>query len=90
MQTITIIVSGKVQGVWYRQSTKEIANKLGISGEVCNLQNGSVSITVTGTKEELERLVDWCRKGPEKASVNEIEVQDISFKKFVGFSIVRG
>jgi acylphosphatase len=89
MQTISIIVSGKVQGVWYRQSTKEKAITLGINGEVKNLPDGRVAITATGKKELLDSLVDWCRKGPEKARVSEIEIKQLVLKQFDGFTIIR-
>lgn len=89
MQTISIIVSGKVQGVWFRQSTREIALVLEITGQVKNLADGRVSIVATGSKEQLEKLVSWCWQGPEKARVTGVEVQDISFQQFYGFAIVR-
>jgi acylphosphatase len=89
MQTISIIVSGKVQGVWYRQSTKEKAIALGINGEVKNLPDGRVAITATGKKGLLDSLVDWCRKGPEKARVSEIEIKQLVLKQFDGFTIIR-
>ena len=66
LQTISITVSGKVQGVFYRQSTKEMATSLGITGQVKNLSDGSVYIIATGTKEQLDKLVDWCRQGPRR------------------------
>ena len=61
LQTISITVSGKVQGVFYRQSAKEIAKEIGITGEVKNVANGSVYILATGTKVQLDNLVAWCR-----------------------------
>jgi acylphosphatase len=89
MISISITVSGKVQGVWFRQSTREKALILGITGIVKNLADGRVYIIATGSKEQLEKLVSWCRQGPEKARVTGIEVQDISLQQFEGFAIVR-
>jgi acylphosphatase len=89
MFTISITVSGKVQGVYYRQSTKETATALGITGEVKNLLDGSVYIVATGTKEQLDKLVAWCRQGPSKASVTGFEVQASPFQQFDRFSIQR-
>jgi len=66
LQTIEINVSGRVQGVFYRQSTKEKAVELGIKGKVMNLDNGNVKIIATGTKEQLNKLIDWCKTGPPK------------------------
>ena len=89
MHTIAITVSGKVQGVFYRQSAKEIAQEIGITGEVKNLADGSVYILATGTKEQLDKLLAWCRHGPPKAIVLTIDTKELSFQQFDGFSIVR-
>ena len=89
MLTITITVSGKVQGVYFRQSTKEIAISIGITGEVRNLANGNVYIVATGTKEQLDKLITWCRQGPSKARVTGIEIQDSILLEFNSFSIQR-
>lgn len=89
LQTISIIVSGKVQGVYYRQSTKGRAKELGISGEVKNLPDGNVYIIATGLKVQLDAFIEWCKKGPPRAVVKEIQVQAIELKVFNDFSIVR-
>ena len=82
MLTITITVSGKVQGVYFRQSTKEIAISIGITGEIRNLANGNVYIVATGTKEQLDKLITWCRQGPPKASVTGIDIQESPLLQF--------
>ncbi len=89
MLTSSITISGNVQGVYFRQSTKEMAIAIGLTGQVQNLADGSVYIVATGSKEQLNRLIDWCRKGPEKARVKEIEIQDITLQQFDTFSIIR-
>lgn len=89
MITFSITVSGKVQGVYYRQSTKEMAVAFGLTGQVKNLANGSVYIIATGTREQLEKLVAWCKHGPAKAVVTDIEVIEIPLQHFDEFSIVR-
>ena len=89
MQTISIIVSGKVQGVFYRQTTKEKALELGLTGKVRNLKDGRVNIIVTGEKENLDKLIEWCKKGPPRAEVTGVEVFDIELKPFRHFLIER-
>ena len=89
MQTISITVSGKVQGVFYRQSTKEKATALGITGSVKNLKDGNVFIVATGTKEQLDALVAWCRQGPPKAKVADVVTMDMALQYFDEFSILR-
>ncbi len=88
-QTISILVSGKVQGVFYRQSTREIAMAIGVNGQVRNLPDGRVAIIATGTKEELNKLVNWCRTGPPKAAVTSIETKELPLQEFDQFRIDR-
>src|SRR5690349_14995665 len=77
-QTISITVSGMVQGVYYRQSTKEKALELGISGRVKNLPDGNVHILATGTAELLDQLVQWCKQGPPHAKVTGVQVENVT------------
>jgi acylphosphatase len=90
MKTISIGVKGKVQGVFFRQSTKEKAVELGVSGYVKNESDGSVKILATGNTAELDKLVEWCWEGPARASVSSVEVNEITLTAFQGFVIWRG
>jgi acylphosphatase len=87
--TYSITVSGKVQGVFYRQSTKEKAITLSITGNVMNKKNGDVEIIATGPKEKLDELVDWCRRGPPKAVVKNVIVKELPLQSFERFIIQR-
>ena len=89
LQTISVIVKGKVQGVFYRQSTKEKARELDITGTVKNLPDGSVEITATATTEQLEKLCAWCRQGPTRAFVTDLIITPLSLQSFNDFSITR-
>ena len=89
IKTISIRVSGKVQGVFYRQSTKEKALSLGINGEVKNMPDGSVLIVATADEKLLEQLVLWCAQGPPRATVTNIETKELQLHHFNGFSIIR-
>lgn len=89
LQTISIKVTGKVQGVFYRQATKETAIDSGITGEVKNMPDGSVHIIATGNEDQLRNLVEWCRTGPKRAMVTDVRAEKISFKSFTSFSIVK-
>ncbi|WP_378186844.1 acylphosphatase [Aquimarina sp. W85] len=84
----SIIVSGKVQGVWYRKSTLEKANELTIYGFVKNLANGSVYIEAEGSEEQLAQLLAWCAIGPEFANVLQVTHTIGSLKHFEGFKII--
>jgi acylphosphatase len=89
LKTLSITVSGKVQGVYYRQSAKEKAIELGITGHVKNLRNGNVFITATGTAEQLSFFIEWCKKGPPRAEVAGVEIIEIPLADFNHFRIVR-
>ena len=89
LQTISIIVKGKVQGVFFRQSSKERALMLGITGKVMNLQNGDVKIIATGTGEQLKAFTDWCKHGPPKAKVISIKIIELPIQLFDNFTIER-
>jgi acylphosphatase len=88
-QTISITVSGMVQGVYYRQSTKEKAVELGISGMVKNLPDGKVHILATGTADQLDQLVQWCKQGPPHAEVTDVDIKQVDRQVFMGFVIQR-
>jgi acylphosphatase len=89
LQTFSITVTGKVQGVYFRQSTKEKAQELGITGMVKNLPDGSVYIQASGTAQQLNRLVAWCKEGPRRAVVTAVTVETITPVAFMGFTIER-
>ena len=84
---ISIIISGRVQGVFFRYKTKHEAEKLGLTGWVRNNGDGSVEILAEGDKDKLEELVKWCKEGPRSAQVKNVEVKWLlyleEFKKFI-------
>lgn len=69
------VVSGRVQGVWYRASTQQKAQSLQLVGWVRNLSDGRVELVAQGSKENLEALLQWCYQGPELAEVSGIDFQ---------------
>ena len=89
MPTISILVTGKVQGVFYRQSTREKALSLGIRGTVENRPGGDVLVIATGDRDKLDQLVNWCRQGPPRAEVVDVSVKEIAPQEHTSFSIVR-
>ncbi len=67
-------VSGRVQGVFFRDSTREQAQELGLSGYVKNTPDGDVEAVFEGPKEPVEEMVRWCGQGPPQASVKNVDV----------------
>jgi len=86
-KTVEIIVSGKVQGVFYRHGTREKAEELGITGFVQNLTDGRVRIIACGDEEDLETLYQWCRTGPPRAKVEGITKATIPVQVFPTFTV---
>lgn len=70
---VRVLVSGKVQGVWFRESTREEAERLGVGGWVRNLPDGRVEAVFTGPPPAVDRLVAWCHRGPPAAQVASVE-----------------
>ena len=80
-------VTGRVQGVWYRESCREVADRLGVGGSVRNRADGSVEVIAEGPPQEVEALVAWCRSGPPAAEVTGVEVVDEEPEGLVGFRV---
>ncbi|WP_109830196.1 acylphosphatase [Reichenbachiella versicolor] len=83
----SLIIKGKVQGVFYRASTIAQAQKLGLNGWVRNLSNGDVEVKMYGETEKLDDLTVWCKVGPEMARVEEVNMEEIPFEKISGFEV---
>jgi acylphosphatase len=73
MTAITARVSGRVQGVYFRQSTRQAARRLGLVGWVRNLSDGVVEVWAQGTDEGVEALLEWLWLGPPEALVTGVE-----------------
>ena len=66
------IVRGKVQGVWFRESTRRVATELGISGHAINRPDGTVEVVARGDSKAIEQLESWLHEGPTMARVEEL------------------
>lgn len=67
-------VSGRVQGVWFRQSCSDAAHSAGVSGWVRNVPDGRVESVFEGPEDAVDRVVAWCRLGPPRATVDSLEI----------------
>ncbi|KYK20422.1 acylphosphatase [Thermoplasmatales archaeon SM1-50] len=70
-----VVISGRVQGVWFRASTKEKADELGLTGWVKNTNDGKVEAMFEGEETKLDKMIDWCWKGPPLAKVSRVEIK---------------
>jgi acylphosphatase len=76
MRRIRAIASGRVQGVSYRASTAHEARRLGLTGWVKNLDDGSVELEAQGSAEAVDQLLAWCKQGPPAARVTAVDVDE--------------
>jgi acylphosphatase len=89
MRHLEITVKGKVQGVFFRASTKAVADQLGVRGYAKNEPNGDVVIAAEADDIALDMFLEWCHEGPEHAIVNSVESHEGELKNYRNFEIVR-
>ena len=89
MKTIRLTIKGKVQGVFYRATAKDVADLTGVKGWVKNLPDNNVEITATASEDALQKFIDWCRKGPPKAKVDDVIIEELDLEAFNSFRIIR-
>jgi acylphosphatase len=86
---IRVIVHGLVQGVWFRESCKRMAEEHGVVGWVRNRDDGTVEAVFEGDQHAVASLASWCRVGPPRADVTRIEVTEETPEHLVSFSVRR-
>ncbi len=82
-----VLVSGRVQGVFFRDSCRRYAQEQGIAGSARNLADGRVEVIAEGEPDAVERVVEWCRSGPRHADVDSLEVTDEEPQGLTGFNV---
>ncbi len=79
------IISGRVQGVWYRGSTQQQARILGVKGYARNLPDGSVEVVACGPNEKIDELRNWLQQGPSNAKVSAVMTEEIEYRNLNSF-----
>ena len=82
-----VLVAGRVQGVWFRDTCCEQARNLGVAGWVRNLADGRVEAVFEGPPGAVDRMVAWCHEGPSRARVDSVEVSSRTPDGLAGFRI---
>jgi len=86
-KNVHVLVSGRVQGVWFRASTKQKAEMLGVNGWVKNTNNGCVKAVFEGDEKLVDEMIEWCRSGPPLANVENVDVKTQNTVDFDSFEI---
>jgi acylphosphatase len=87
MKRVRVVVSGRVQGVFYRATCAEQARRLGVGGWVRNLPDGRVEAVFEGADAAVDAMVAWCREGPPYARVEDVEVHAEDPRGEAGFRV---
>ncbi len=85
--SVRVLIEGRVQGVWFRESTRREAERLGVSGWIRNLPDGRVEAVFEGTPAAVESLVAWAHSGPERAVVTRLVRVEEAPQGLHGFEI---
>jgi acylphosphatase len=84
-----IIVKGRVQGVFFRRNAQQKANELNIKGWIRNTDDENVEIMAQGDENNLQQFIEWCKEGPGRAEVKDVEIKDAGVNNSLSrFSIV--
>jgi acylphosphatase len=84
-----VLIHGRVQGVAFRYNTRLTADSLSLTGWVKNLANGEVEALFEGNENNINQMIDWCRKGPAMSAVSGVDVEWVHCSgQFNGFEIV--
>ena len=78
---VRLFIKGRVQGVWFRDSTRQEARRLGVNGWARNIPDGRVEVLAEGPANKVRNLIDWCHQGPPLARVDRVEE---SFEEWTG------
>jgi acylphosphatase len=87
MTGVHCIIQGKVQGVWFRAGTQDEAKRLGLTGWVRNLPDGSVETRAFGDPVSLQNFCEWLEKGPPLAKISHVECKAIAFEQHDRFAL---
>lgn len=82
-----LFVTGRVQGVFFRDTCRKIADQQGVAGWASNLSDGRVEVVLEGDDDAVERVVRWCRAGTDWATVDSVDVSEETPEGLTGFSI---
>jgi acylphosphatase len=89
MKAVKVIIYGKVQGVGFRNFVFLHAKKLNVKGYVKNNPDGTVEAVFEGDENNINKMIELCKKGPERARVDKIDIKEIEINNYQDFKIIR-
>ena len=89
MLTVHLLISGKVQGVFYRATAKKIAEELSLKGWIKNIAGHKVEAVISGEDSQVNEFIKWCKEGPPGANVDDVAISDLPGAEFPEFKIIR-
>jgi len=84
-----MVIKGRVQGVFFRATAKDVADEIGVTGWVKNTEEGNVEIMATGSNDQVQKFTDWCKMGPRKAIVTNVVITKKEDEVFESFEVIR-
>lgn len=88
-QRVRVVIHGRVQGVFFRDTCRRTATQRGVAGWVRNRPDGAVEAVFEGSANAVDAMLTWCRKGPPMAKVDSLEYEDEDVEGLAGFAIAR-
>ena len=89
MKTVHLLITGKVQAVFFRESARKLAEKLNIKGWIKNRPDEKVEAMISGDESDINDFINWCHTGPKRAEVADVIVSQQSESKFEKFKVIR-
>jgi acylphosphatase len=89
MKTVHLVISGKVQGVFFRESARKLAEELSIKGWIKNTDDEKVEALISGDENDVNDFISWCHMGPERAEVTDVIVSQVPATSFEKFKVIR-
>jgi len=90
MATVHLLIKGRVQGVFFRATAKDVADRLGVKGWIKNTPDDEVEAIASGSDDAVQQFIKWCHQGPPKALVTNVVVSKKEEATFKDFSVMRG
>ena len=87
-KAVRLYIKGTVQGIFFRQFIKDNAERNNVKGFVRNLEDGRVEVFIEGNQEDVEKMIELCKKGPKHSQIENLEIKEEKFQDFKEFKIL--